>query len=359
MRRSRTCACRGCREGDTTDQSSGRSQADSREPPAGRMEKRRARARRWSRSRVLAAAAGSRSPTPGVPDVVMVAGRGLARRAVEAARNTDPERERSEPCAAGCGFAGVVLRHTPGGGRFVAVLIGQPCPPRRSAGHRAGASVPGLPDSARGASPRPAAWRSGAPVRERWSRSRVLAAAAGSRSPATLAALGTRRYQRLRPAAWRSGAPVRERWSRSRVLAAAAGSRSPATLTALGTRTRTQRASCADRQLRRTGHRLGQRDDRSSRSDSPLRKARLRSGCARLGSRPPPRGPGSRPAAWRSGAPRARTPAQEPSARSLFYCFSIRTVFSSTRSTGASPLRATPSMASTTSMPATTRPKAV
>ena len=92
-----------------------------------------------------------------------VAGRGLARRAVEAARNTDPERERSEPCAAGCGCAGVDLRHTPAGGRYVRVLIGEPCPPRRSEGHRAGASVPGRPDSARGASPRPATSRSGAP----------------------------------------------------------------------------------------------------------------------------------------------------------------------------------------------------
>ena len=63
-----------------------------------------------------------------------------------------------------------------------------------------------------------------------------------------------------------------------------------------------QRARQADRQLRRTVHRLGQRDDRSPRSDSPLRKARLRSGCARLGSRPPPRGPGSRPRRGRSGA---------------------------------------------------------
>jgi hypothetical protein len=62
-----------------------------------------------------------------------------------------------EGCAAGCGCAGVDLRQTPAGGRFRGVLIGEPCPPRRAAGHRAGASVPGLPDSARGASPRPAA----------------------------------------------------------------------------------------------------------------------------------------------------------------------------------------------------------
>ena len=74
------------------------------------------------------------------------AGRGLARRAVEAARVSDPERERSEACAAGCRCAGVDLRRTPAGGRYVGVLIGEPCPPRGSEGHRAGASVPGRPD---------------------------------------------------------------------------------------------------------------------------------------------------------------------------------------------------------------------
>ncbi len=70
-----------------------------------------------------------------------------------------------------------------------------------------------------------------------------------------------------------------------------------------GTLPMAQRARHAGRQLRRTVRRLGQREGRSARSNSPLRNPRLRSGCARLGSRPRRRGPGSRAGA----APRDAT----------------------------------------------------
>ena len=125
-----------------------------------------ARCGRLGSARVaLGSAHGRRSegPAPGDPDVAWWPVGGSRGGPWRPPASTDPERERSEPCAAGCGFAGVVLRHTPAGGRYVGVLIGQPCPPRRSAGHRAGASVPGRPDSARGASPRPAAPGRGSP----------------------------------------------------------------------------------------------------------------------------------------------------------------------------------------------------
>ncbi len=197
-------------------------------------------------------------PAPGHAGTATAAGRGLARRAEEAARAGDPERERSEPCAAGCRCAGGRFSSAapPPVGRwsYVGVLIGKPCPPRGSAGHRVGASVPGRPHAG--------------PRRE---------------SPT-----GHSTERRI-PGAGAGLSPPRPGRARRQPFAS------------LGTLTLTQRASYADRQLRQTAHRLGQRGDRSSRSHSPLRRTRLRSGCARLGSRPPRRGPGSRAHPCRHG----------------------------------------------------------